>query len=66
MLLYLPLSFAAAITATGLIWARYSTQIVPVNYNLMTVNMFMASVGIYQLYRIFSYRNSAAYVAPKQ
>jgi hypothetical protein len=28
-----------AITATGLIWTRYSTQIRPVNYNLMTVSV---------------------------
>eukprot|EP00243_Klebsormidium_subtile_P003176 TRINITY_DN16363_c0_g1_i1.p1 TRINITY_DN16363_c0_g1~~TRINITY_DN16363_c0_g1_i1.p1 ORF type:complete len:113 (-),score=1.08 TRINITY_DN16363_c0_g1_i1:87-425(-) len=40
-----------AITATGVIWTRYSTQIIPVNYNLMTVNMFMAATGLYQLGR---------------
>ncbi len=32
---------AAAVTATGLIWSRYSTQINPVNYNLLAVNLFM-------------------------
>jgi hypothetical protein len=31
----------AAITATGIIWSRYSTQITPVNYNLLAVNAFM-------------------------
>ena len=46
----------AAVTLTGLIWSRYSTQITPVNYNLLTVNVFMASVGLYQLYRIYDYR----------
>jgi mitochondrial pyruvate carrier 2 len=40
-----------AVTATGLIWSRFSTQITPVNYNLLTVNAFMAATGIYQLYR---------------
>mmetsp|Transcript_13417 Transcript_13417/g.48826 ORF Transcript_13417/g.48826 Transcript_13417/m.48826 type:complete len:122 (-) Transcript_13417:2658-3023(-) len=40
-----------AITATGLIWSRYSTQIVPVNYNLLSVNVFMAATGSYQLFR---------------
>jgi hypothetical protein len=30
------------VTATGVIWSRYSTQITPVNYNLLTVNFFMA------------------------
>ena len=42
---------AAAITATGVIWSRYSTQISPVNYNLLAVNMFMAVTGSYQLIR---------------
>eukprot|EP00983_Pelagomonas_calceolata_P131423 1161774-Pelagomonas_calceolata.AAC.9 len=41
----------AAITATGLIWSRYSTQITPVNYNLLAVNVFMAITGSYQLFR---------------
>lgn len=45
----------AAITATGLIWTRYSTQITPINYNLMSVNAFMACTGLYQLYRRFRY-----------
>eukprot|EP00195_Chlamydomonas_chlamydogama_P013810 CAMPEP_0202898718 /NCGR_PEP_ID=MMETSP1392-20130828/7164_1 /ASSEMBLY_ACC=CAM_ASM_000868 /TAXON_ID=225041 /ORGANISM="Chlamydomonas chlamydogama, Strain SAG 11-48b" /LENGTH=185 /DNA_ID=CAMNT_0049584721 /DNA_START=107 /DNA_END=665 /DNA_ORIENTATION=+ len=37
-----------AITATGIIWSRYSTQITPVNYNLLAVNAFMAVTGMYQ------------------
>ncbi|GAB4820991.1 hypothetical protein N2152v2_008037 [Parachlorella kessleri] len=41
----------SAVTATGLIWSRFSTQITPVNYNLLTVNAFMAMTGIYQLSR---------------
>lgn len=36
---------------TGTVWARYSTVIIPINYNLMTANLFMASVAIYQLKR---------------
>lgn len=40
-----------AITATGVIWSRYSTQISPVNYNLLAVNLFMAVTGVYQLTR---------------
>lgn len=40
-----------AITATGIIWSRYSTQIIPVNYNLLSVNAFMAATGLYQLTR---------------
>lgn len=42
-----------AVTATGLIWSRFATQIVPVNYNLLTVNAFMAMTGMYQLSRKF-------------
>lgn len=42
-----------SLAATGLIWARYSTQIIPVNYTLMTVNFFVAFTGLYQLSRIF-------------
>jgi len=40
---------SAALSATGIIWARYATQINPVNYNLMTVNFFVAATGLYQL-----------------
>lgn len=40
-----------AIAATGVIWSRYSTQITPVNYNLLLVNVFMAVTGSYQLFR---------------
>eukprot|EP00877_Chromochloris_zofingiensis_P009073 jgi/Chrzof1/4419/Cz14g12130.t1 len=47
-----------AVTATGVIWSRYSTQITPVNYNLLTVNVFMAATGMYQLYRKFTYEYS--------
>jgi mitochondrial pyruvate carrier 2 len=42
-----------AVTATGVIWSRFATQIVPVNYNLLTVNAFMAMTGMYQLSRKF-------------
>ena len=31
-----------AVTATGVIWSRYSLIINPVNYNLFSVNVFMA------------------------
>ena len=36
--------------ATGLIWSRYATQITPVNYNLLAVNVFVGSTGLYQIY----------------
>ncbi len=40
-----------AICGTGFIWARYATQINPINYNLMIVNLFMGASAAYQLYR---------------
>ncbi|ORZ33073.1 mitochondrial pyruvate carrier [Catenaria anguillulae PL171] len=52
----LSLTQSSSLAATGLIWARYSTQIIPVNYNLMSVNVFVAATGLYQLYRIWDYR----------
>ena len=42
---------STALASTGLIWARYSTQIIPKNYNLLTVNLFVAATGLYQLGR---------------
>ncbi len=47
-------SLYAAVTATGIIWSRYSFVITPVNYNLFSVNAFMAVTGSYQLWRKFS------------
>jgi hypothetical protein len=41
---------ATALSATGVIWARYATQITPVNYNLLAVNVFVGGTGLYQLY----------------
>lgn len=44
-----------AVTATGVIWSRFSTQINPVNYNLLSVNAFMAVTGAIQLFRKVSH-----------
>ncbi|XP_042519287.1 mitochondrial pyruvate carrier 4-like [Macadamia integrifolia] len=40
-----------AVTCTGLIWSRYSLVIKPKNWNLFTVNVAMAAIGIYQIAR---------------
>ena len=48
------------LAATGLIWSRYATQIIPVNYSLLTVNLFVAATGLYQCYRIWEYVSLAA------
>lgn len=42
---------SAALAATGMIWARWSFVIQPVNYNLAFVNMFVAGTGLLQLGR---------------
>nr|CCA17801.1 CSH putative [Albugo laibachii Nc14] len=44
-----------AITATGVIWSRYSLVITPKNWNLFSVNVFMAGTGLSQLYRKATY-----------
>ncbi|SCZ99377.1 BZ3500_MvSof-1268-A1-R1_Chr3-1g05979 [Microbotryum saponariae] len=40
-----------ALTATGLIWVRYSFVITPVNYSLAAVNAFVGATGIASLSR---------------
>ncbi|PIO72322.1 hypothetical protein TELCIR_05753 [Teladorsagia circumcincta] len=45
-----------ALAATGAIWTRYSFVIIPVNYNLASVNFFVMCCGLSQLARIAHYR----------
>ncbi|CEL96589.1 unnamed protein product [Vitrella brassicaformis CCMP3155] len=45
-----------AVAATGVIWCRYSMVIIPVNWNLFSVNLAMGSSGSYQLYRIIKWK----------
>eukprot|EP00835_Amoeboradix_gromovi_P002613 NODE_151_length_17042_cov_0.275925.p11 type:complete len:106 gc:universal NODE_151_length_17042_cov_0.275925:11322-11005(-) len=47
-----------SLAATGITWSRYSMVIIPKNYSLLTVNLFVAATGLYQLGRIYEYRNS--------
>ncbi|PLW56839.1 hypothetical protein PCANC_01193 [Puccinia coronata f. sp. avenae] len=54
----LSLSQNIALSATGLIWVRYSFVITPVNYSLASVNAFVAATGLTQLYRIWDYRRN--------
>eukprot|EP01026_Neomeris_dumetosa_P031565 TRINITY_DN2501_c0_g1_i2.p2 TRINITY_DN2501_c0_g1~~TRINITY_DN2501_c0_g1_i2.p2 ORF type:complete len:117 (-),score=8.44 TRINITY_DN2501_c0_g1_i2:191-493(-) len=44
-----------AVTLTGIIWSKYSLDIIPKNYNLLAVNCFMAMTGLYQLSRKIRY-----------
>jgi hypothetical protein len=49
------LSLSTALTATGLIWVRYSFVITPVNYSLAAVNCFVAATGFSSLYRAWEW-----------
>jgi hypothetical protein len=40
------------IFSSGCIWARYSLVIIPKNWNLFAVNLFLGFTGIWQLARI--------------
>lgn len=44
---------SGALAATGVIWSRYSLVITPKNWNLFSVNVFVACTGLYQLARIW-------------
>ncbi|KAF4650756.1 Mitochondrial pyruvate carrier 2 [Perkinsus olseni] len=44
-----------ALFATGVIWARWSFVITPVNYNLATVNVCLAATSFYHLMRKLVY-----------
>ena len=48
------LSLVARYFANGQV--RYSFVIIPVNYSLAAVNLFVGSTGLAQLYRIYDYR----------
>lgn len=44
-----------ALAATGVIWSRYSLVIIPKNYSLFSVNVFVGATQLYQLYRAVRY-----------
>jgi len=44
-------SQSGALGITGLIWTRYSLAITPKNWNLFSVNLFVACTAIYQILR---------------
>lgn len=45
-----------SLVATGVIWSRYSLVIIPKNYGLFSVNVFVALTQIAQLYRAFTFQ----------
>lgn len=46
---------SGALAATGLIWSRYSLVIIPKNYGLFSVNLFVGLIQLYQLGRAYNY-----------
>ena len=52
----LSLNQSISLFATGTIWSRYAMVIIPKNYMLFAVNVFLAFVGAQQLARIAHYR----------
>ncbi|CAF2507867.1 unnamed protein product [Rotaria sp. Silwood2] len=54
----LSLNQSISLFATGAIWSRYSMVIIPKNYMLFAVNIFLAFVGGQQIARIAYYRHT--------
>lgn len=50
------ISQSSALAATGLIWSRYSLVIIPKNWSLFSVNVFVAATSLYQLSRAYIYQ----------
>ena len=55
-----------ALATTGVIWARYCTQITPKNWNLLAVNVFVGMTGIYTLGRVYKHNKAKAAGAEQQ
>ncbi|KAH8247605.1 hypothetical protein KR038_006845 [Drosophila bunnanda] len=49
-------SGCAALAATGIIWSRYSLVIIPKNYSLFAVNLFVGITQVVQLGRAYQYQ----------
>ncbi|KAM8704383.1 hypothetical protein ACLKA7_008913 [Drosophila subpalustris] len=45
-----------ALAATGIIWSRYSLVIIPKNYSLFAVNLFVGLTQLVQLGRAYNYQ----------
>ncbi|XP_062302812.1 mitochondrial pyruvate carrier 2-like [Osmerus eperlanus] len=51
----LSISQSAVLLTTGVLWSRYSLIILPKNWNLFAVNLFVGFAGASQLIRIWRY-----------
>eukprot|EP01135_Chromosphaera_perkinsii_P004534 Nk52_evm4s288 gene=Nk52_evmTU4s288 len=47
---------SGALAATGIIWSRYSLVIIPKNWSLFAVNIFVGATGIMQTSRALKYQ----------
>ncbi|GAB0092744.1 Mitochondrial pyruvate carrier [Sergentomyia squamirostris] len=47
---------SGSLCATGIIWSRYSLVIIPKNWGLFSVNLFVAMSSSVQLYRAYQYK----------
>ncbi|XP_058791278.1 mitochondrial pyruvate carrier 2-like isoform X2 [Phymastichus coffea] len=50
------ISQSSALGLTGIIWTRYSLAIIPKNYSLFSVNLFVALTAVYQVARAIKYQ----------
>ncbi|XP_030032432.1 mitochondrial pyruvate carrier 2 isoform X1 [Manduca sexta] len=57
---------SASLAATGIIWSRYSLVIIPKNYSLFAVNVFVAITSLYQIGRAIKYEQSLKNKESKQ
>lgn len=53
-----------AIGATGFVYSRFSMVIVPKNYTLLSVNVFVAITQTIQLYRALNYKHQQGTLFP--
>ncbi|XP_075228190.1 mitochondrial pyruvate carrier 2-like [Lycorma delicatula] len=54
----LSVSQSSALATTGVVWSRYSLVIIPKNWSLFSVNVFVAITNFYQLTRAVRYQRS--------
>ncbi|CAD7092958.1 unnamed protein product [Hermetia illucens] len=54
----LSIAQSASLAATGIIWSRYSLVIIPKNYSLFAVNLFVGITQIVQLGRAYMHAQS--------
>lgn len=57
----LSLTQNVSLMMTGLIWSRYSMVIIPKNYSLLAVNVFVFGTSSIQVGRILKWRQSDEY-----